>query len=64
MRTADGAVKPSHAASAPAYPAFVSPMPTPTWLDVGPGSIWHSATRSAYARSSSQRRRTTKASRK
>ena len=64
MRTADGSVKPTHAAAAPGSPAFASPMPIPTWLEVGPGSIWQSATRSAYARSSIQRRRVTKASRK
>ena len=36
----------------------------PTWLEAGPGRNWQRATRSAKAVSSSQRRRTTKASRK
>ena len=46
-RIADGAVKPTQAATAPAKPDLVSPIPIPTWLEVGPGSIWHRATRSA-----------------
>ena len=47
MSTAEGSVKPTHAATAPGRPALASPMPMPTWLEVGPGSIWQSATRSA-----------------
>ena len=31
----------------PKSPALVSPMPIPTWLEVRPGSIWQSVTRSA-----------------
>ena len=47
MRAAEGSVNPAQAAAAPGSPAFASPMPMPTWLEVGPGSIWQSATRSA-----------------
>ena len=36
-RIADGAVKPIQAATAPANPDLVSPMPIPTWLEVGTG---------------------------
>ena len=45
--TADGAVKPSHAIAAPAYPARRYPIAMPVWLLAGPGRNWHRATRSA-----------------
>ena len=45
--SAEGSVKPSHAASAPPQPARISPSARPTWLLAGPGRNWHSATRSA-----------------
>src|SRR5215831_19296236 len=44
--TADGNVKPHHAASEPSHPARPRPSAMPTWLLVGPGRNWHSATRS------------------
>ena len=47
ITAAEGAVNPSQAARAPRRPAFPNPIPMPTWLELGPGSIWHSATRSA-----------------
>ena len=45
MMTADGSVNPIQAATAPGSPALARPMPIPTWLEVGPGSIWQNATR-------------------
>ena len=44
---ADGSVKPSQASTAPAHPPRCRPMAKPTWLLVGPGRNWHSATSSA-----------------
>ena len=44
--TADGRVKPAHAAKAPGHPARPSPRSMPTWLLAGPGSSWQRATRS------------------
>ena len=44
---AEGRVNPVQAASAPASPARLRPMPMPTSLLAGPGKNWHSATRSA-----------------
>jgi hypothetical protein len=44
---ADGSVKPSQAANAPAHPARPSPSAKPTWLLAGPGRNWHNATSSA-----------------
>ncbi len=64
IANADGAVKPIYAVIAPLIPDRDSPIAIPTWLLAGPGKNWHSATRSAYAFSSSQRRRTTNSSRK
>ena len=61
---ADGKVKPAQAASAPRHPARCNPSAKPTWLLAGPGSSWHSATRSAKCASSSQRRRCTNSARK
>ena len=43
----EGSVNPAQAASAPRQPARCRPMRKPTWLLVGPGSNWHSATISA-----------------
>src|SRR5688572_31407989 len=62
--TAEGSVKPSHAATAPTGPARRRPIAIPTSLLVGPGSDWQSATISAYVASSSHRRRTTYSFRK
>ena len=62
--TADGRVKPSHAARPPSGPARSIPIEKPSWLDAGPGRNWTSATRSAKSASSSHRRRATYASRK
>ena len=45
--SAEGSVKPSHAASAPPHPPRRRPRASPTWLLAGPGRNWHSATRSA-----------------
>jgi hypothetical protein len=45
--SADGSVKPTHAASAPSQPARPSPTAMPNWLLAGPGRNWHKATRSA-----------------
>jgi hypothetical protein len=42
--SAEGAVKPIQAATAPRSPPFASPMPMPTWLLAGPGRNWQSAT--------------------
>lgn len=44
---AEGSVNPSQAAMAPGSPARKIPIATPTWLLVGPGKNWQSATRSA-----------------
>jgi hypothetical protein len=45
--SAEGRVKATKAASAPAHPARIMPSANPTWLEAGPGRNWHSATRSA-----------------
>jgi len=47
MATADGRVKATQAAISPGQPARARPRPMPVWLEAGPGSTWHSATRSA-----------------
>ena len=44
--TAEGIVKPSHAAKAPRQPQRLKPKAMPTWLLAGPGRNWHKATRS------------------
>ncbi len=62
--TAEGRVNPIHAASPPSFPARRVPMAIPSWLLAGPGSDWHSATRSAKAVSSSHPRRVTYSRRK
>ena len=61
---AEGSVNPSHAATPPSMPARRVPMAMPSWLLAGPGSAWHSATRSPYAWASSQPRRSTYSRRK
>jgi hypothetical protein len=62
--TADGSVNPNHASRPPSAPARSVPIAMPSWLLAGPGRSWHSPTRSAKRRSSSQRRRTTYSARK
>ena len=63
MISALGSVNPSHAANAPAQPARRRPTAIVSWLLAGPGSVWHSAARSANAASSSQPRSSTNARR-
>ncbi len=61
MISALGRVNPSHAAAAPAQPARSRPTAIVSWLLAGPGSVWHSATRSANTASSTQPRSSTNA---
>ena len=61
MITALGSVNPSQAASAPAQPARSRPTAIVSWLLAGPGSVWHRATSSANASSSSHPRWATNA---
>ena len=44
-----GSVKPSHAMNAPNQPALKKPIENPTWLYVGPGSIWHKLNQDKYS---------------
>jgi hypothetical protein len=53
IATADGSVKPSHAAAPPRRPARCAPIAIPSWLEDGPGSRFVTATSSANSRSSS-----------
>jgi hypothetical protein len=64
MSTADGSVKPSHAAIAPGTPARCAPIAIPSWLDIGPGSRFVTATSSENSSSAIQRRRATYSARK
>jgi hypothetical protein len=57
--SAEGSVKPTHAASAPSHPARRSPTSKPSWLDAGPGTNWHSATNPAKSSRDSHLRRST-----
>ncbi len=47
MAAAEGKVKPAQAAMPPKYPARMSPIAEPVWLEAGPGTNCESATRSA-----------------
>ena len=64
IATADGSVKPSQAAAAPGRPAWWAPIAMPSWLDIGPGNRFVTATSSENSSSRIQRRRSTYSSRK
>ena len=59
ITTAEGSVKPSHAAAPPRRPARWAPIAIPSWLDDGPGSRLVTATSSENCRSSTHALRPT-----